>query len=62
MCVILEKFKVRRHARRAITFLLFDHLGGINTLLYLLSNGGCVVTVQDRSPDAVLSMRYNATA
>ena len=55
MCVILEKFKVRRHARRAITFLLFDHLGGINTLLYLLSNGGCVVTVQDRSPDAVLN-------
>jgi long-chain acyl-CoA synthetase len=51
---ILSKFKVRRHARRAITFLLFDHIGGVNTLFYQLSNGGCVVTVQDRSADSVL--------
>ena len=27
----------------------------MNTLLYTLSNAGCVVTVPDRSPDAVLS-------
>jgi len=26
----------------------------VNTLLYTLSNAGCIVTVQDRSPDAVL--------
>jgi len=32
---------------------LFDHIGGVNTLLYTLSNAGCVVTVQVRSPDAV---------
>ncbi len=50
---ILEKFKVRRHTRRAITFLLFDHIGGFNTLLYNLSNGGCTVTVQDRRPETV---------
>lgn len=50
---LLEKFKVQRHSLRTITFLLFDHIGGVNTLLYNLSNGGCVVTVQDRSPDAV---------
>lgn len=50
---LLEKFKVPRHTVRAITFLLFDHIGGVNTLLYNLSNGGCVVTVQDRSPEAV---------
>ncbi len=35
---ILEKFRVRRSARRVIPFLLFDHLGGINNLLYSLSN------------------------
>lgn len=51
---ILEKFKVRRFARRAVTFLLYDHIGGVNTMLYTLSNGGCIVTVQDRSPDSVL--------
>ena len=50
---LLEKFKLRRHSRRTIAFLLFDHIGGINTLLYTLSNGGCVITVGDRTPDAV---------
>ncbi len=50
---ILEKFKVPRPAYRTIAFLLFDHIGGLNTLLHTLSNGGCVVTVQNRSPDAV---------
>jgi long-chain acyl-CoA synthetase len=51
---MLGKFKVRRHARRAITFLLYDHIGGFNTMLYQLSNAGCIVTVQDRDPDTVL--------
>lgn len=50
---LLEKFRVVRHAKRAITFLLFDHIGGVNTLLYTLSNAGCVITTEDRSPDAV---------
>jgi acyl-coenzyme A synthetase/AMP-(fatty) acid ligase len=50
---LLEKFKVRRNAFRTITFLLFDHIGGINTLLYNLSNAGCIVTIQDRKPEAV---------
>ncbi|NIT60122.1 MAG: AMP-binding protein [Aliifodinibius sp.] len=52
---ILEKFKVPRHSLRTITFLLYDHIGGVNTLLYTLSNAGCIVTVQDRSPDSVLA-------
>ena len=50
---MLEKFRVLRHSRRAITFLLFDHIGGFNTLMYNLSNGGCTVTINDRSADAV---------
>lgn len=50
---LLEKFRVIRHARRTLTFLLFDHIGGVNTLLYTLSNGGCLITTADRSPDAV---------
>lgn len=52
---LFEKFKVRRHALRTITFLLYDHIGGVNTMLYTLSNAGCMVTLQGRSPDAVLS-------
>jgi acyl-coenzyme A synthetase/AMP-(fatty) acid ligase len=52
---ILEKFRTPRHARRTISFLLYDHIGGVNTMLYTLSNAGCLVTVADRSPDAVLA-------
>lgn len=50
---LLGKFKLPRHSKRILTFLLFDHIGGINTLLYTLSNAGCVVTVQERSPKAI---------
>jgi acyl-coenzyme A synthetase/AMP-(fatty) acid ligase len=53
---LLEKFRVPRHSKRAISFLLFDHIGGVNTLLYNLSNAGCVITCEDRSPDAVCSV------
>jgi long-chain acyl-CoA synthetase len=52
---MLEKFKVPRHTLRTITFLLFDHIGGFNTLLYNLSNAGCVITVPDRNPDTICS-------
>lgn len=51
---LLEKFRVRRHRLRAVSFLLYDHIGGVNTMLYTLSNGGCLVTVEQRSPDSVL--------
>jgi acyl-coenzyme A synthetase/AMP-(fatty) acid ligase len=50
---LLDKFRAPRHAWRTITFLLFDHIGGVNTLFYVISNGGCVVTLQDRSPEGV---------
>ena len=50
---MLEKYKVPRHSLRTITFLLFDHIGGVNTLLYNLSNAGCVITVEDRRPETI---------
>ncbi|MBI5080614.1 MAG: AMP-binding protein [Chloroflexi bacterium] len=60
---ILEKFKVCRNRQRAITFLLYDHIGGVNTMLYTLSNGGCIITVQERTPEKVLeaAQKYHAT-
>ncbi len=51
---ILDKFKVPRHSLRSITFLLYDHIGGVNTMLYNLSNAGCIITVRNRTPDEVL--------
>ena len=50
---LLEKFKKLRHRLCTINFLLFDHIGGINTLFYTLSNGGTVVTTRDRDPDKI---------
>jgi len=55
LALLFEKFRLPRHTLRTITFLLFDHIGGVNTMLYILANAGCMVTVQDRSPDAVLA-------
>ena len=50
---LLEKFKVPRQRMCTLTFLLLDHIGGINTLFYTLSNGGTVVSVRSRDPDVV---------
>ncbi len=51
---LLDKFKLKRHTLKTITFLLYDHIGGFNTLFYILSNGGLIVTLSERTPDVVL--------
>lgn len=51
--LLLRKFRVRRHRHRTLVFLQLDHIGGVNTLLYTLSNGGAVVAPADRSPASV---------
>ena len=53
---LLLKFKVRRKALTTINFLLFDHWGGLNTLFYILSNGGTVVTLDNRNPSYVCEL------
>src|SRR2546430_13342682 len=50
---LLAKFEVPRPAYRMLVFLLLDHIGGINTLLYGLCHGGTIVTTRERTPDAV---------
>jgi acyl-CoA synthetase (AMP-forming)/AMP-acid ligase II len=44
---------VARQRFRTLVFLLLDHIGGVNTLFYTLSNGGAVVLSADRSSSAV---------
>lgn len=53
---LLDKFRVRRTALNTLNFLLFDHWGGLNTLLHTLSNNGVTVTVRDRSPESVCKL------
>ncbi len=50
---LLRKFKVRKRAYRTIVFLQLDHIGGVNTLFYTLSNSGAIIVPSDRSPDGV---------
>jgi acyl-coenzyme A synthetase/AMP-(fatty) acid ligase len=52
---LLEKYHQPRRRVRTIPLLLFDHIGGINTMLYALANGGCLVVAEGRSPDVVLA-------
>ena len=54
IAALCEKFKIPGKSLRTITFLLYDHIGGINTLFHTLSRGGTIITIQDRSPDSVL--------
>jgi acyl-coenzyme A synthetase/AMP-(fatty) acid ligase len=51
--LLLPKFLQPRHCYRTLAFLLFDHIGGLDTLFYNLANGSCLVTAADHSPDAV---------
>ena len=52
----LQRFETPRPALRTLGFLLFDHIGGINTLLHTMFNSGLVVSISDRSPSSVLEI------
>jgi long-chain acyl-CoA synthetase len=52
---LLEKFRLERPVYRTAGFLLFDHIGGLNTLWHVLSNGGLFVVLPDRSAETVAS-------
>ena len=50
---LLEKFARPGKQKTTLSFLLFDHIGGVDTLFNTLSNGGTLVTIQSRDPDTV---------
>ncbi|MDI9332719.1 MAG: fatty acid--CoA ligase family protein [Alphaproteobacteria bacterium] len=51
----LKRFETPRPTLRTINFLLFDHIGGINTLLHTLFNKGVVVAPESRTVDSILA-------
>lgn len=53
---LLEKFKKPGKSLKTISFLLFDHIGGFNTLIHTLSHGGTIVTIPDRRPEQVCAI------
>ena len=53
---LLEKFHVVRPAMITLNFLLFDHWGGLNTLLHCLSNLCLIVVPERRTPEHVCEL------
>ncbi len=51
----LARYATPRPALRTLNFLLFDHAGGINTLLHTLFNSGVTIVPSERSPEAIAS-------
>jgi len=54
LSLFLQRFETPRPTLRTLNFLLFDHIGGINTLLHTLYNKGVVVAIQSRTVAEVL--------
>jgi acyl-coenzyme A synthetase/AMP-(fatty) acid ligase len=52
---MLEKYKVKGKKIKSLAFLLFDHIGGFNTVMYSIANGGMLVTLKTRNPEEVAS-------
>ncbi|MBI5509931.1 MAG: acyl--CoA ligase [Deltaproteobacteria bacterium] len=50
---LLAKIPRGKRAWRSLVFLLLDHIGGINSLLRSLLNGGTAISIRDRAPDQV---------
>jgi long-chain acyl-CoA synthetase len=53
---LLTKFHKRRPTMVTLNFLLFDHWGGLNTLLHSLSNSAMLVLPDSRAPDDVCDL------
>ena len=50
---LAKKFSEARKAYRTLVFLLFDHFGGFNTMLSVLSYGGTIIVPDARTPQQV---------
>lgn len=53
LTALLGKFVRPGRRKTTLSFLLFDHIGGVDTLFNTLSSGGTLVTTAARDPDTV---------
>ncbi|MCB9647968.1 MAG: long-chain fatty acid--CoA ligase [Deltaproteobacteria bacterium] len=50
---LVARYATPRRPAVIIPFMLFDHIGGMNTVLHTLSSGGTAVLAKERSPEAI---------
>ncbi len=51
-----NRYQTPRPSLKALSFLLFDHIGGLNTLFHILFNKGTVVSIKERSVEKVFDI------
>ena len=56
MTHFLKRFETPRPTLKTINFLLFDHIGGLNTLLHTLFNKGTVIAPSTRNVEHILEL------
>ncbi len=54
LTLFLKKFLIPRKSLRSINFLLFDHVGGLNTMFHTLFNKGTIIVPEGRKVDQIL--------
>lgn len=54
--IFLKRFSLPRPTLRTLNFLLFDHIGGINTLFHTLFNGGTIIAPASRQVSDILEV------
>lgn len=55
LTIFMKRFETPRPTLKTINFLLFDHIGGLNTLLHTLFNKGTVIAPISRSVEDILA-------
>lgn len=50
---LMKKFQNQGKRLSTVTFLLFDHIGGFNTMMHSLASGSLIATLKERSPEEV---------
>lgn len=55
LTLFMKRFETPRPTLKTINFLLFDHIGGLNTLLHTLFNKGTIVAPKSRSVEDILA-------
>ncbi len=56
LTLFLQRFETPRPTLRTLNFLLFDHIGGLNTLLHTLFNKGTIIAPDSRAVEDILNI------
>ena len=54
--LFLKRYEEPRPTLKVLNFLLFDHIGGINTLFHTLYNRGLIITCKSRRVEDILAL------